>query len=94
MAPQEQESLGMKIQAGGELGLHMDKAAGKFFLLWNITDVLLFISPKLEEIELWKHLIFFQKKHFTISFTPRLGHSSCSGSHSHFLTSSTCRPIL
>jgi hypothetical protein len=39
----------MKLQAGGELGLHMDKMAGTLDLIWKITDVIRFISPKLEE---------------------------------------------
>jgi hypothetical protein len=52
----------MKLQTGGELGIHMGKMAGKLDLLWNITDVIQFISSKLEETELWKQLIFFQKK--------------------------------
>jgi hypothetical protein len=84
----------MKLLAGGDLGLHMDKMAGTSDLLWNIIDVIQCISPKLEETELWKQLIFFQKIHFTISFTPIFGHSSRSGSHSRSLTSATCRPIL
>jgi hypothetical protein len=49
----------MKPQAGGELGLHMDKTDGILVLHWNITDVIRFISQKQEEIELWKQLIFF-----------------------------------
>jgi hypothetical protein len=48
----------MKPQAGGELGLHMDKMAGILFQPWNITNVIQFTSPKQEEIELWKQLIF------------------------------------
>jgi hypothetical protein len=42
----------MKPQAEGELELHMDKMAGPLGLPWNITDVIRFISPKLEETEL------------------------------------------
>jgi hypothetical protein len=66
----------MKPQEGGELGLQMDKMDGILVLPWNITDVIQFISQKLEGIELWKQLIFFPKKHFTISFSSRFGHSS------------------
>jgi hypothetical protein len=57
----------MKPQEGGELGLHMDKMDGILVQLWNITDVTRFTSPKLEEIELWKQLIFFPEK-FTSPF--------------------------
>jgi hypothetical protein len=46
----------MKLQAGGEHGLHMDKMDGTFDLIWNITDFIRFISPKHEETELWKLL--------------------------------------
>jgi hypothetical protein len=42
----------MKLPVGGKLGLYMDKMAGTLDLLWNITDVIQFISPKLEEKEL------------------------------------------
>jgi hypothetical protein len=52
----------MKPQAGGELGLHMDKMAGILVQPWNITDVIQFTSPKQEEIELCKQLIFLPKK--------------------------------
>jgi hypothetical protein len=58
----------MKPQAGGELGLHMDKMDGILVLPWNITDVIRFISQKLEEKELWKQLSFFPEK-FTLPFT-------------------------
>jgi hypothetical protein len=40
----------MKPQAGGELGLHMDKMDGISVQPWNITDVIRLTSPKLEEI--------------------------------------------
>jgi hypothetical protein len=36
----------MKPQAGGELGLHMDKMDGILVLPWNITAVIRFISRK------------------------------------------------
>jgi hypothetical protein len=42
----------MKTQAGGELGLHMDKMGGIFDLQWNITGVIWYISQEQEEIEL------------------------------------------
>jgi hypothetical protein len=61
MAPQEQESYHMKHQAGEELGHHTDRTAGILVQPWNITDVIQFTSPKQEETELWKQLIFFQK---------------------------------
>jgi hypothetical protein len=51
----------MKLQTGGELGLHMDKMDGTLDLLRSITDVKRFISPKIEEKELWKQLNFSQK---------------------------------
>jgi hypothetical protein len=51
----------MKLQTGGILGLHVAKMADTLDLLWNITDVILFTSPKLGETELWKQLIFFHK---------------------------------
>jgi hypothetical protein len=51
----------MKPQVGGELGLHMDKMDGMLVQPWNITDVIQFTSPKLEEIELWKQLNFSPK---------------------------------
>jgi hypothetical protein len=52
----------MKPQAGEELGHHMDKMAGILVQPWNITDVTRFTSPKQEETELWKQLIFFPEK--------------------------------
>jgi hypothetical protein len=64
--PQEQESKRMKLQAGGDLGRHMDKMAITLDLLWKIKDVIRFISPKLEETELWKKLFFLEK--FTLPF--------------------------
>jgi hypothetical protein len=59
----------MKPQAGGELGLHMDKMDGILVLPWNITYVIRFISQKLEEIELWNQLNFSREIHLTISFS-------------------------
>jgi hypothetical protein len=37
----------------------MEKTDGILILPWNITDVIRFITQKLEEIKLWKQLIFF-----------------------------------
>jgi hypothetical protein len=42
----------MKLQAEGELGLHMDKMVGILDLRWNITDVIRYISQKPEVREL------------------------------------------
>jgi hypothetical protein len=52
MAPPGTRIIHIKPQAEGELVLHMDKMTGTLGLLWNITDVIRFISPKLEETEL------------------------------------------
>jgi hypothetical protein len=52
----------MKHQAGEEHGHHMDKMAGILVQPWSITDVTKFTSPKQEQTELWKQLIFFPKK--------------------------------
>jgi hypothetical protein len=92
--PQEQESQHMKPQAGGELGLHMGNMDGKSVVPWNITDVIRFISQKLEDIELWKKLNSPQQIHFTTSFSSRFGHSSRSRSHSRPIIPATSRPIL
>jgi hypothetical protein len=83
----------MKPQAAGKLGLHMDKMAGIMVQPWNIADVIPFTSPKQEEIELWKQLIFSRKIHLAISVIPRFGHSGRSGSHARPITSATGRPI-
>jgi hypothetical protein len=51
----------MKPQAEGELVHHMDNMAGTLGLPWNITDVIRFISPDLEETQMWKQLNTFPK---------------------------------
>jgi hypothetical protein len=84
----------MRLQTGGVLGLHMDNMDGTLDLLWNITDVIPFTSPKLRETELWKQLIFSRKNHTAISLTPRSGNSRCSGYYSRSLMSTTCWPIM
>jgi hypothetical protein len=50
----------------------MDKMAGTLDLLWNITYVIRFISPKLEETELWKQLIFFREKSLYYFLHPKI----------------------
>jgi hypothetical protein len=92
--PQEQESYHMKHQAGEELGQHMDNLAGILVQPWNITDVIHFTSPKQEETELWKQLIFSRKIDLTISIISRSGHSGRSGSHARPITSTTGGPVL
>jgi hypothetical protein len=52
----------MKPQAGEELGLHMENMDGILVQSWNINDVIQITSPKQEEKELWKQLIFPPKK--------------------------------
>jgi hypothetical protein len=42
----------MRLQAVDDLELHIEKMDGALELLWNITDVIPFTSPKLTETEL------------------------------------------